>query len=503
MRLEQLVLFGPSDNFSVQFGPRVTVLAGLAPEEREGMLATLLDAMAGRVPNASVIFVDQAGRRVYADRMGATYADTGVAAPSLGELLGTDPAVISDLVTLRRSDLAIGEQRAEEDIIADLTAAHASLEQLRSEETEATAYLIQVDALRAELEQLDEAIAQAPAALARWEWIGQRNQLDALRAELAALDQPGDEDEAAADARLLAAVEELRDAGEAWAEASTDATELGQALGPLPPVSEADLARVAQTPDDLPSDFEARVATVQATAEITAACEASLATAQDEPRDPGDGVVYQLAQLDQDALWTAYDAAVEARQAYEAELAAREDETDPEHETEIEAAHREVVRCQREVDRRFHAGILGPSLLAVGALLAGQTISVFVGIPVLAAAVALGYWLLAIPRQALAAAEREEEMALGQADAGSWLGLHLRRIDDVMQPSDRKGLDSAVHRHASTRLDWEELTDGTSLEAAGERRAAIQAYAAATDPKVRAARAQAAAEALAAAREQE
>ena len=75
--------------------------------------------MAGRVPNASVIFVDQSGRRVYADRTGATYADNGVAAPSLGQLLGTDPAVISDLVTLRRKDLAVGEQRSEREITAD------------------------------------------------------------------------------------------------------------------------------------------------------------------------------------------------------------------------------------------------------------------------------------------------------------------------------------------------------------------------------------------------
>lgn len=502
MRLEQLVLFGPSDNFSVQFGPRVTVLAGLAPDEREGMLATLIDAMAGRVPNASVIFVDQAGRRVYADRMGATYADSGVAAPSLGELLGTDPTVISDLVTLRRQDLAVGAPRSEEAITTELAATRTALEQLRDEEAEATAYVVEVQSMRAELERLDEAIATAPEAIAHWEWIGQRNQLDELRAELAALDQPGDEDEAAADARLLSAVEDLRNAGEAWGEASTAAAELGELLGPLPPVSDADLARVAGTPEELPADFEARIAAVQVTAEITAACEASLATALDAPADPGDGVVYQLAQLDQDRLWEAYDAAVEARAAYEAELAGRDDETDPAAESEIEAAHREVVRCQREVDRRFRAGILGPSLLAVGALLAGQSISVFVGIPVLAAAVALAYWLLAVPRRNLAAAEREEEMALGQADAGSWLGLHLRRIDDVMQPSDRKGLDSAVHRHASTRLDWEELTGGTTLEAAGERRAAICAYASATDPKARAARERAAAQALDAAREQ-
>jgi len=502
VRLEQLVLFGPSDSFSVQFAPRVTVLAGLAADERDGMLATLLDAMAGRLPNASVIFVDQAGRRVFADRMGATYADTGTAAPSLDQLLGTDPEVISELMTLRRSDLAVGDQRSEEAITADLDDARSALEQLAAETAEATTYVVRVDAMRAELEQLDEVIALAPEASARWEWIGQRNQLDELRAELAALDQPGDEDEAAADARLLAAVEELREAGEDWAEASTAATELGEALGPLPPVSDADLARVARTPDDLPAGFDARIAAVRATAEITVACEAAHATAVEEPADPGDGIVYQLAQLDQEALWAAHDAAVEARIAYEAELAEREDETDPDAESGIEAAHHEVVRCQREVDRRFHAGILGSSLLTVGALLAGRSISVLVGVPVLAAAVALGYWLLAIPRRNLAAAEREEETALGQADAGSWLGLHLRRIDDVMQPSDRRGLDSAVHRQASTRLDWEELTGGTSLDAAGERRAAIVAHAAATDPKARAARERAAADALDAAREQ-
>ncbi len=501
MRLEQLVLFGPSDNFSVQFAPRVTVLAGLADGERQTMLTTLVDAMAGRVPNASVIFVDQAGRRVFADRMGATYADTGVAAPSLSELLGSDPAVISQLVTLRREDLGFGEdQRSEDAIEADLLGARATLEQLAAEETEATAFVVQVEAMAAELEQLDEQIARAPDEVARWTWIGLRNQLDELRAELASLDRPDDGD-SDADARLLTAVEELRDTGETWAEASTIATELGQALGPLPPVSDADLARVAATPDELPADLDARIAAVGATATITEACTASLAAA--EPVDPEDGIVYQLAQIDQEPLWTAHAAAVKAQLAYEDELASREDETDLEVESEIEAAHHEVVRCQREVDRRFRPGILGPSLLAVGALLAGQSISILVGIPMLAAAAGLGFWLLAIPRKALAEAEREEEIALGRADAGSWLGLHLRRIDDVMQPTDRSGLNAAVDRRASTRLDWEEISLGTSLEAAGEREQAIRAYAAAIDPKARAAHEHAAADALDAAREQE
>jgi hypothetical protein len=92
-------------------------------------------------------------------------------------------------------------------------------------------------------------------------------------------------------------------------------------------------------------------------------------------------------------------------------------------------------------------------------------------------------------------------MALVRADAGSWLGLHLRRIDDVMQPTDRRGLDAAIDRRSSTRLDWEEISGGTSLEAAAEREDQVRAYAAAIDPAARAGRAREAAVALAAAQD--
>src|SRR5690606_1953920 len=159
-------------------------------------------------------------------------ADSGVAAPSLGELLGTDPAVITELVTLRREDIGLGEQRPSEDIDADLVTARAAVDQLAAEAAEAEAFVVQVDAMRAELAQLDAQTAQGPEAAARWEWITLRNQLDERRAELASLEQPEDT-HADADARLLAAVEDLRDAGETWAEASTAAVELGDALGPL------------------------------------------------------------------------------------------------------------------------------------------------------------------------------------------------------------------------------------------------------------------------------
>ena len=488
MRLEQLVLFGPSDNFTVQFGPRVTVLTGLSDEERVGMLTTLVDAMAGCVPNASVIFLDRTGRRVFADRMGATYADTGVAAPSLSDLIGTDPEVIANLVTLRAEDLGLGLHRSQEEVEAEQTSARAAQEQVAAAHAEATGFLIELESLEQELHDLDVRIDCAPDEATRWRWIGLRSELDHLRAELAALDhQAANPTPGMVDERLLEAVEELRAAGETWAEASTVATELSQRIGPLPPVSDADLARVAATPDTLPSGLDDLIAAIAGAEDARAAGVAALDDVRRPVDDPGDGIVYQLVHLDQGPLWKLHDAAVEAQVAYETALGECTDETEPAAESAIEDAHQEVVRSDREVDRRFRPGMLGSATLAVAALLAGHQISLLLGIVMLAASVGFGWWLLVVPRRQLAVAEQAEAAALEHADADTWLGLHLRRIDHVVKPSARKGLGAALDRRSRTRLDWDEFSGGTSLDAAGERKEAIERYAAAISPTERAA----------------
>lgn len=503
MRLEQVVLFGPSDNFTIRFGPRLTVLAGLEQGERATLVDTLVAAMAGRLPNASVIFVDHAGRRVYADRMGATYADSGVAAPSLADLLGTDPGEIADLVLLRPEELGLGDRRDPTAVEAELAAARAAHEQAVAADEEATLVLARLEEQQRELEELDRQIEGLPEQEARWAWLLLRRELDRRRAELATSALAADDGDG--DDLLLAAVDELRTAGEAWAEASTEAEELSLSLGPLPPVSDADLARIAATPEAAPIDLEARFEALERAGEARRAREADLAAADRDPEDPLDGIVVRLAAIDQDHLWEVHAAATTAQTTYEIELAHRPAEADDEAEVVIEEAHHEVVRCQRDVDRRFGPGILGSSALAVAALLAGRTISVPVGVVVLAGAVALACWLLVLPRRTLAEALAEEARALARTDADSWLGLHLRRIDAVMAKGDRTSLAASVDLRARTRLDWEELTGATTLDAAAERREAIEAYAAALDPTARAERTAAAVAALeqAAAHEQE
>lgn len=484
MRIEQLVLFGPGEDFRVQFADRLTVLAGLAAEEREDLIGTLVDALTGRLPNASVIYSDHAGRRVFADRTGATYADDGTPAPSLSTLLGTDPNVVRRLVTMGSADLGLdGSERTANDISAELAAARAADAQRRAERDDVKVLVDRIGDWQDELAELDERIDRAEDDAARWSWTELRRQLAAKRAELGALD--GD-DGGDADRLLLATVDELRATGESWASASTSAAELADQLGTLPEVDLADLTRVAATPEMLPDDFSERLAAWQLATEVHRAREADLvATTQPAPV-PDDAVTLRLAKLDQTRLWGVADALVAARSSYEAELAALADETDPDIEHAIEEAHRGVLACERDRQRRFVPGVLGSAILAVGALLGGNRISVFLGIVMLVAAVAMGWWLLVTPRRTLAEAQREEEMALGRADAGSWLGLHLRRIDDVMSPNDRKGLDAAVDTHAAAQLDWEELAGADLLVAdALERRDAVRAHAEATDPAAR------------------
>jgi hypothetical protein len=484
VRLEQLVLFGPGDDFRVHFGSRMTVLAGLVPEERAELLDTLAQAIAGRIPAASVVYTDDQGRKVFADRTGATFADSGSPAPTLTQLLGTDPDIVTQLLTLTTADVGGAPKVTAESLQADLAQARAVLEQIRSEHLEAAALVARLDEWQAELTTIDSRLHQADDDRARWAWVELKRSIAQAVEELAAIDDAG---AAQADVRLLAAIDELRSTGAVWAEASADAAELADRLGDFPHVAADDLRRVADTPHQIPEGLVDRVRSWQDSTDQVHRREAEVRAATAPVGEPDDELVARLALVDQTRLWLAQTKLIEADALHAAALDELEDEINPELEGAIENAHLEVLRCQRIKDQRFLPGMLGAAVLAVGALLAG-TFSIIAGGAALVAAIALGSWLLVIPRRVLNAAAREEEMALGAANAGSWLGLHLKRIDDVMQPADRRSLDTAVDRRATAMLDWEEASGGVDVKAAADRRPAIAAHLAASDPMVRAER---------------
>jgi hypothetical protein len=161
-------------------------------------------------------------------------------------------------------------------------------------------------------------------------------------------------------------------------------------------VSADDLARVASTPAELPPDLPARLAGWQAATDLRGAADAELARCRTAPPHPDDPLVATFAALDQPRLWEAHAQLARADDAY-ARLSDQLVRTEPAPEVEarIESAHLEVVRCERDAQRRFRPGMLGAGALAVGALLAGQSTSVVVAALMLLASVAMATWLVA------------------------------------------------------------------------------------------------------------
>ncbi|MCU1353296.1 MAG: hypothetical protein JWM05_2505, partial [Acidimicrobiales bacterium] len=189
MRFEQLVVYLPGDEFRLRFSPKVTVVGGVDEAARADLLHSVIRATAGLTPNASVIFTDHTGRRIFAESTGATYADTSEPAPTPAQLIGGDPEVLLQLMALRAADLGLEGGRPLSQLRNDLVGARGAVAELENELDEATRRAAEHDARQQDLDELERQLAMVDDVQARWAWreIGRR--ADDLRAELAALDQ--------------------------------------------------------------------------------------------------------------------------------------------------------------------------------------------------------------------------------------------------------------------------------------------------------------------------
>ncbi|MBX3313075.1 MAG: hypothetical protein KF906_02045 [Actinobacteria bacterium] len=488
MRIEQLVLYGPRDDERVRFGPGVTVFAGLSSDERRALIRTLVDALTGTLSNASVVYVDAQGRKVFADRTGATYADDGTPAPAPHDVLGRDVAAVTRLLTVGGADLGIGGEGSIDELRAELTDARHHLERREEEVRELETRSATLTEWRGAMASLTARIDRADDDRARWDWVQERTRLDELRADLNLADPAT---RGRTDQQILGAVDALRTAGESWAELAAQASELRAGLGPLPAVSQADLDRVASTPADLPPDFTARFEAWRAATDLRLGAEAELHQATLPPRAPDDALVEAFSSLDQQRLWERHAELVEANAAYARLSGPTEASTAPaEAEEAIEAAHVEVVRCQREVERLQRVGIMATGALGLLGLVMVQVVHPLLGLLALVAAAGIAAAAVVVPRRRLAAAELVEEQALQGTDADSWLGLHLRRLDTVTDATERKQFERVAKRRAAAQVAWDEIAGAVTPEDLAARADAVRAHADALNPKVQARRAE-------------
>ncbi len=480
MRLEQLVLYGPGDDHRLRFGPKLTVFAGLQPADRMELIETIVDALTGRLSNASVVYVDSNGRRVFADRTGATFADDGFAAPGPSELLGKDPSTVARLLTLGATDLGLGERPSADDLVAQLAAARTALEKYHGDHLRLAEQVQQIQRWVKEVTEIDRRLATADDDQARWTWLEHRRQLDEMRTELAMLDS-GD---GATDDAILDSVDSLRTAGSNWANLAAAASEMRQDLGPLPQVSAENIARVAATPDSPPATFIARIEAWRAAHDARTTAEAELARVSTPPPPATDPMVEAFARMDQSRLRAAHQRLRKAAEVYNSvtSIAAPGTDEDGKAELKVEQTHREVVRAQRLVDQRVRPGMMASAALVACAGLA-LTTNPIITAALLAAAAGLWRWLVRAPKRALLAAEEAEDQALADTDAGSWLGLHLRRLDEIADTSDRKRLETAANNWVVAQVEWEEVAGTYTVDQLTEVADEVQARAELINPK--------------------
>ena len=485
MRIEQLVLYGPGSDDRVRFGAGLTVFSGLGKAQRADLIDTIFSALAGNLANASVIYLDSAGRKVYADRNGATYADTGEPAPVPQDLLGHDVDAVAALMSVGPDDLGLASDVPVGKLHDELRDRRTQREKLAAELSTLTERARLIDEWRAEQTDLTARIDRHADDLARWRWIAKRRRLDELRAERSMLDAP---DQGRADDQILQAVDALRSAGESWTELAAQASEIRGDLGPLPAVSADDLTRVASTPATLPADFAHKMDAWRSAVDLRRTAEGELSQALAQPREPDDHLVLAFASLDQERLWKVHADLIRATEAYErATVATTSEPQDLEVEQAIEAAHLEVVRREREVERKVRPGILAAALMVATGLVAALTAPGGIGLGILAvlivAAAATAKLFVIEPRRALTLAEAAETEALSSTSAGSWLGLHLRRLDAVTDASERKRFEQVSKARATAQLAWDELAGAVSPSDLTSRTDAVRAHALATDRK--------------------
>jgi len=462
MRLEQLVLYGAGVDDRLRFGSHVTVFAGLGAPDRIELIETIVDALTGRLSNASVVFTDRDGRRIFADRTGATFADTGLSAPGPAVLLGRDPSAVAGMLTLTAADLGLGLDQTVAHVTHQVESAREALAGYHTEHVQALELADALDRGRRHLAALDAQLATTEDDRARWRWQQNRNKLDELRAELAIARRSS----GASAQKILASVDALRAAGSEWADLAASVTELQDRMRPLPQVSSEDLARVAATPDQPPTTFLARLDAWRAAQEAVRAAEAELTeVSRPHPRNT-DPLVEAFARLDQTRLWAAHARLTQAAQAYHGVSAAAEEEfpEDTDAERAVELAHLEVVRAQHQVDQRVRPGAIAAAALVAASILAAVNGLWFLTVASLAGAAALIRWLVIDPRRVLAAAGALEAAALDRRGVTSWLGMHLRRLDDAANATERTRFEKVANNWVIAQVKWEEVAGALSAD---------------------------------------
>lgn len=490
MRFDELILRDPNGEFRVRFHPELTVLSGLSPADRRSLTGSILGALVGGPEATTLRYLDHTGRPVTLDcdggRVTARQADGSATAPPLEDLGGATAA--RALMVLAAEDLGLVRRPPRDDEPPELREARTMLEELTAELETALGQKEAADRLQIELDAVDEDLRVARDGVARREYAQVLAQLERVRAEAAALQSGTAGIEA--DRNLLANADRARALAERWASAAARVAELTEELhgeGALAdgadPLPAGERDRLARVPAEVPADV----------AELVGALERALAArdaldhrlqelAVAKLPAPSEPAVAELGLLDQDELWRLahrLDEAAASMQQVQVSLGGLElDEMGPAPALieEIEAAHQELEEAERAAEATRVPGLaatVGAAAVGAGGFFVHPAL-----LPVgLVAAVVAAVIGVARPGARRARAARAERQALARAEATSYLGFHIRRVEASVDPHLREVVEHTTVEHRAALAAWQALVgDELEVTQAMALRAEIEAY---------------------------
>ncbi|MEY2421857.1 MAG: hypothetical protein QOI95_1924 [Acidimicrobiaceae bacterium] len=492
MRLEDLVLRIPGDEFQVRFHEHLTVLSGIGMLERQALADSLVGALTGHAENTVLTFKDRTGRPVEIVSTGGTAAcryldDDTPALPLVGTVAPTADALRA-LVLVQAGDLGLTPSRARSDDHPELAEARATLQALTEEIEAATAGRGQKDRLRDELATIAAQIRLTEDGTARREYAGVLADLERVRAEAAAL-QSGNTG-AENDQHLLDSAEEARQLAARWQAAAALVTRL-VCHSPAERLDPVQLAAVRWFPDDAPSNLHNLLAELQDTRRERDRLDARLRElATSKLPEPSDPRVVDLATVNQADLWAAAAGVTECGVALSREQVAlgglSSASPDPQGVdastrdviSRIEDTHRVVDELEALNDRRRVPAIAGAGVVAVASIVFAP-VSPFVALGMLTAATVGAYMGIGRPLRQLVTARKLESRALADAGTPTYLAFHIRRVEASMTLDAHDRLESVADDHRAALARWREVAGSVSVDSALQIESEVRAYASA------------------------
>lgn len=187
-----------------------------------------------------------------------------------------------------------------------------------------------------------------------------------------------------------------------------------------------------------------------------------------------DRLVQQLARVDQDQLWVAAEALRSAQRRLEEEAdAAGSSVEDAEVIERIERHHEEFERTQLQSEQVRKLTFMLAGFLALAVVPLVRLMGTWVVVPVAimamgSVAVSIHFW------KRMDRARANEDAALAEAGAQSYLGFHLQRVNSLLSSDvSRRRLIVAAEEHRDATQRWAALAGDVDVEWAAERRGEI------------------------------